>query len=71
MIEESFNVTFDEDYIRKNRTEQIESNTIFPENQVESETLINFDDDFSLFFDEPVKALDSEENAEDNKKMNY
>ena len=54
--------------MRKNRTEQIEANTIFPENQVDSEPLINFDDDFSLFFDEPVKALDSEANAEDNKQ---
>ena len=54
--------------MRKNRTEQIETNNIFPENQVDSEPLINFDDDFSLFFDEPVKALDSEANAEDNKQ---
>ncbi|KAL4581752.1 hypothetical protein LXL04_006280 [Taraxacum kok-saghyz] len=35
---------------------------------VEYEPLVNFDDDFSLFFDEPVKALDSEANADDNKQ---
>ena len=67
VIEESFDVTFDEDYIRKNKTPQIQSHNIFPENQVDSEPLLNFDDDFSLFFDEPVKALDSEANASDNK----
>ena len=64
MIEENFA----EDYVRKTRTEQIETNKIFPENQVDLEPLINFDDDFSLFFDEPVKALDSEANADDNKQ---
>ena len=30
VIEENFDVTFDEDYMRKNKTEQIETNTIFP-----------------------------------------
>ncbi|KAL4590865.1 hypothetical protein LXL04_003810 [Taraxacum kok-saghyz] len=68
VIEESFYITFDEDYIRKNRSEQIQPNTIFPENQVDSEPLIDFDNDFSLFFDEPVKALDSEAKADDNKQ---
>ena len=68
MIEENFDVTFDEDYMRKKKIVQIESNKIFPENQVDSEPVINFDDDISLFFDEPVKALDSEANAEDNKQ---
>ncbi|KAL4564910.1 hypothetical protein LXL04_028986 [Taraxacum kok-saghyz] len=68
VIEEIFDVTFDEDYMRKNKSEQIVKNTIFPENQVDSEPLLNFENDFSLFFDEPVKALDSEAKAADNKQ---
>ena len=48
MIEENFDVTFDDDYISKNRSEPIQQNNIFPDNQVESEPLVNFDDDFSL-----------------------
>ncbi|KAL4590759.1 hypothetical protein LXL04_003702 [Taraxacum kok-saghyz] len=33
VIEETFDVTFDEDYMRKNRSEQLQTNTIFHENK--------------------------------------
>ena len=67
VIEENFYVTFDEDYHMKKKSESNRNDKIFLENQVDSEPLNNFDDDFSLFFDEPVKVLDSEANASNNK----
>ena len=66
-IEESCNITFDDHFVKASCEEPIPRGAIFPEDQVDSEPLTTFEDDFYLFFNKPETAINSESKAPDNK----
>ncbi|KAI3790994.1 hypothetical protein L2E82_04492 [Cichorium intybus] len=64
-IEETFNLRFDDYYIKKS-LHPFPMSSIFPNPAVEAAQITTFDTDFSLLFDQPVRAVDSEVRAPDN-----
>ncbi|KAI3682224.1 hypothetical protein L2E82_50087 [Cichorium intybus] len=64
-IEETFNLRFDDYYIKKS-LHLFPMSSIFPNPAVEAAQITTFDTDFSLLFDQPVRAVDSEVRAPDN-----
>ncbi|KAI3494512.1 hypothetical protein L1887_40761 [Cichorium endivia] len=64
-IEETFNLTFDDYYIKKS-LHPFPMSSIFPKPAVDAVPITTFDTDFALLFDPPVRAADSEARAPDN-----
>ncbi|KAI3753297.1 hypothetical protein L2E82_25347 [Cichorium intybus] len=64
-IEETFNLRFDDYYIKKS-LHPFPMSSIFPKPAVDAVPITTFDTDFSLLFDRPVRAVDSEARAPDN-----
>ncbi|KAI3496684.1 hypothetical protein L1887_39055 [Cichorium endivia] len=64
-IEETFNLTFDDYYIKKS-LHPFPMSSIFPKPAVDVVPITTFDTDFTLLFDPPVRAVDSEARAPDN-----
>ncbi|KAI3782315.1 hypothetical protein L2E82_12357 [Cichorium intybus] len=64
-IEETFNLRFDDYYIKKS-LDPFPMSSIFPNPAVEAAQITTFDTDFSLLFDQPERAVDSEVRAPDN-----
>ncbi|KAI3737799.1 hypothetical protein L2E82_27811 [Cichorium intybus] len=64
-IEETFNLRFDDYYIKKS-LHPFPMCSIFPNPAVEAAQITTFDTDFSLLFDQPERAVDSEVRAPDN-----
>ncbi|KAI3503844.1 hypothetical protein L1887_32298 [Cichorium endivia] len=64
-IEETFNLTFDDYYIKKS-LHPFPMTSIFPKPVVDAVPITTFDTDFALLFDPPVRAVDSEARAPDN-----
>ncbi|KAI3503697.1 hypothetical protein L1887_32146 [Cichorium endivia] len=64
-IEETLNLSFDDYYIKKS-LHPFPMSSIFPKPAVDAVPITTFDTDFSLLFDPPVRAADSEVRAPDN-----
>ncbi|KAI3505818.1 hypothetical protein L1887_28103 [Cichorium endivia] len=64
-IEETFNLSFDDFYLKKT-LHSFPMTSIFPKPAVDSIPITTFDSDFSLLFDPPERATDSEIRAPDN-----
>ncbi|KAI3690686.1 hypothetical protein L2E82_48890 [Cichorium intybus] len=64
-IEETFNLKFDDYYIKKSQHD-FPMSSIFPKYTVNRLPILNFDDDFQLLFHPPVRVVDSKANAPDN-----
>ncbi|KAI3510701.1 hypothetical protein L1887_17834 [Cichorium endivia] len=64
-IEETFNLTFDDYYIKKS-LHPFPMTSIFPKPTVDVVLITTFDTDFALLFDPPVRAVDSEARVPDN-----
>ncbi|KAI3510741.1 hypothetical protein L1887_17875 [Cichorium endivia] len=64
-IEETFNLSFDDYYIKKS-LHPFPMSSIFPKPTVDALPITTFDTDFSVLFDPPVRAVDSEARAPDN-----
>ncbi|KAI3493174.1 hypothetical protein L1887_42164 [Cichorium endivia] len=64
-IEETFNLSFDDYYIKKS-LHPFPMSSIFPKPVVDAVQVTTFDSDFSLLFDPPKRATDSEVRAPDN-----
>ncbi|KAI3503760.1 hypothetical protein L1887_32209 [Cichorium endivia] len=64
-IEETFNLTFDDYYIKKS-LHPFPMSSIFPKPAVDAVPITTFDTEFTLLFDPPVRAVDSEARAADN-----
>ncbi|KAI3779341.1 hypothetical protein L2E82_09042 [Cichorium intybus] len=64
-IEETFNLRFDDYYIKKS-LHPFPMSSIFPKPAVDAIQITTFDTDFTLLFDQPVRAVDSEARAPDN-----
>ncbi|KAI3699840.1 hypothetical protein L2E82_44425 [Cichorium intybus] len=64
-IEETFNLRFDDYYIKKS-LHPFPMSSIFPKPVVDAVPITTFDTDFALLFDPPVRAVDSEARAPDN-----
>ncbi|KAI3493567.1 hypothetical protein L1887_40767 [Cichorium endivia] len=64
-IEETFNLTFDDYYIKKS-LHPFPMLSIFPKPTVDVVPITTFDTDFALLFDPPVRAADSEVRVPDN-----
>ncbi|KAI3493456.1 hypothetical protein L1887_41848 [Cichorium endivia] len=58
-IEETFNLSFDDYYIKKS-LHPFPMSSIFPKPAIDAIPITTFDSDFSLLFDPPVRAADSE-----------
>ncbi|KAL4573963.1 hypothetical protein LXL04_020785 [Taraxacum kok-saghyz] len=65
VIEESYYITFDDCYLKQNRENSFTFESIFPDNITDSTPVLTFDEDFIRFFDEPEKAVTSEQRAPD------
>ncbi|KAI3708631.1 hypothetical protein L2E82_37937 [Cichorium intybus] len=63
--EETFNLTFDDYYIKKS-LHPFPMSSIFPKPVADVVPITTFDTDFTLLFDPPVRAVDSEAKAPDN-----
>ncbi|KAI3510580.1 hypothetical protein L1887_17688 [Cichorium endivia] len=64
-IEETFNLMFDDYYIKKS-LHPFPMSSIFPKPVVDAVPITTFDTDFTLLFDSPVRTVDSEARAPDN-----
>ncbi|KAI3708977.1 hypothetical protein L2E82_38617 [Cichorium intybus] len=64
-IEETFNLRFDDYYIKKS-LHPFPMSSIFPKPAEDAVPITTFDTDFVLLFDPPVRAVDSEARAPDN-----
>ncbi|KAL4578457.1 hypothetical protein LXL04_014580 [Taraxacum kok-saghyz] len=68
VIEESYYITFDDRYLKQYKENSFTFESIFPDNITDSTPVTSFDEDFLRFFDEPEKAVTSEQKAPDNQQ---
>ena len=66
-IEETYYVTFDDNYMKKVQRSESDLGEIFPESGQVSVPISNLFEEYMRLFDEPEKATNSEANAADNK----
>ncbi|KAI3700034.1 hypothetical protein L2E82_44648 [Cichorium intybus] len=64
-IEETFNLSFDDYYIKKSQ-HPFPMSFIFPKPAMDALAILTFNENFKLLFDPPVRAVDSEAKAPDN-----
>ena len=67
-IEETYYVTFDDNYLKKFQKNDSPSKEIFPKTNFATIPLSNIYEEFLNLFEEPEKAISSESKAADNKE---
>ena len=66
-MEETYYVTFDDNYLKRTQTNDSLLKEIFPKPSLATIPLSTLYDEFMLLFDEPENAISSESKAADNK----